>query len=253
MKFLFFSLLLPSLSFAGTIIPFEREAPRVDKYSYVGSQHSTSGNYTIDFAGDADDKTYSQGFSVSNYGPNEIVPEQPFSMNRIERNFAFVTDDKSQRENYLWISDYNGSGYLSDYFETAIVFLPRLGQMHVEETEDTLLVTIPTGEEVIFSKKHKAIVGGVLSETPVDLNPSRAQRKFAGITYSGKGIMIRSDSRAADPRLGKNLEIIKPGLKPCQVSRDVFWTQEGFPKFKFINDEDAYAVIKEKCGADYLP
>lgn len=253
MKFILFSLIFSSFSFAGTIVPFEREVPRVEQYYYLGSQTSESGNFNWDFAGDFDDAVYSQGFSFTNYGPNDIVPEQPFSMDRISRNFSFVTDDGSLRENYLWITDSNGSGAISDYFESLIVFLPREGQMHMEETAEAMVVTLSTGEEVLFNKKHKAIVGGVLSEEAVDLNPDRSKREYARIKYQGKGIMIRSDSRAADPRLGKNLQVIKAGLQPCLVSKEAFWTQTGYPQFKFVRDEDAYAMIKEKCGAQYLP
>lgn len=253
MKILLFALFASSLSLASTIIPFERDLPRVEKYSYLGSGSSPSGNYFIDYAGDENEVEYSLGFSVTNHGPNNIVPDQPISLTMIQRNFSFVTDDGSQRENYVWITDSNGSGRISDYFETLIVFLPRVGQMHIEETSSEMIVTLPTGEEVLFNKIHKAIEGGVLSEAPVDLNPERSQRQFAGIKYHGKGIMIRSDSRAADPRLGKNLQIIKAGMSPCTMSKDSFWTQDGYPQFKFLRDEDAFNLIKEKCGEAYLP
>ncbi len=253
MKIMLFSLFFSSFAMGATIVPFARDLPRVERYSYLGSESSPSGNYLLDYAGDANDVEYPLGFSLMNHGPNNIVPEQPNSMTMIERNFSFVSDDGSQRENYLWITDSNGSGRVSDYFETMIAFLPRIGQMHIEESGDELIVTLPTGEEVIFNKTHKAIQSGVLSEAPVDLNPDRSQRQFAGIKYSGKGIMIRSDSRAADPRLGKSLQVIKAGLTPCTISKDSFWTQDGYPQFKFLRDEDAFQVIKEKCGEAYLP
>lgn len=247
------SLMFCSISSGATIVPYEREIPRLEKYSFLSSESSPSGNYFIEYAGDENNTEYAQGFSILNQGPNLIVPEQPWSLEMIQRSYSFTTDDGSQRENYIWITDSNGSGRISDLFETVIVFLPRVGQMHIEETGDALVVTLSTGEEVTFSPAHKAITGGVLSEAPVDLNPSRSDRQFAGIKYTGKGIMIRSDSRAADPRLGKMLEVQKAGLAPCRVEKDVFWTQEGYPRFKFIKDEEAFAMIKEKCGADYLP
>lgn len=253
MKIVLTTLMFTSLAFGATIVPFEREVPRVEKYSFLGSGSSESGNYFIEYAGDENDVEYSQGFGILNQGPNLIVPEQPYSMEMIQRSYSFVTNDGSQRENYIWVTDSNGSGRISDLFESVIVFLPRVGQMHIEENSDSLLVTLSTGEEVVFSSSHKAITGGVLSEAPVDLNPNRANRQFAGIKYSGKGIMIRSDSRAADPRLGKSLQVIKEGLKPCVLSKDSFWTQEGYPQFKFVKDEDAFQLIKDRCGAEYLP
>lgn len=116
-----------------------------------------------------------------------------------------------------------------------------------------MLVTLSTGEEVSFFTKYKTLNGGVLEEGPLDLHPDRAQRKHAQITYSGKGIIIRSDSWGADPRLAKNVQVLKRGLPACKIAGEAFWTQDGFPKFKFIRDEDAYTVIADKCGKEYLP
>lgn len=217
----------------------------------------TSNNYDSEFysntyLGDEQENLFFQSFSLMNMGSNDIVPTTATGIDFAYRDYDFVTEDHSRRDTYLWITDYNGSGYLSDMMETVLVFLPRENQMHVEETETELLVTLTTGEEVVFSKTARTIKSGVLSEQKMDYNPTRSARKFAGVTYSGKGLVIRSDVRASDPRLTKNVQILKGNLKPCVVLAKHFWTEEGFPKFKFITDEEAYKKISELCGEEYI-
>lgn len=241
-------------AFAATIIPFERDEARVDSYDYITARNDESNVYRTEYGADSAENLFRRGFSFTNHGPNDIVPTEPNdTFEYPTRDFFFVSDDGAKRDTYLWITDYVGSGRTSDYFETMLVFLPRLGQMHVEEKEENLNVTLTTGEEMVVFKKYKTLNGGVMTEGPVDLNPNRALRSHAQISYSGKGIMLRSDTKGSDPRLAPFVYVYKKGLPACKIPGPTFWTQDGFPKFKFVNDEDAYAVIKEKCGEQYLP
>lgn len=246
MKILMLIFFVSFSALAATVIPFERDVPRLSQFSFMSSHNHDSLYYTTTQVGDAEGNLFSYGFNVQNIGPNEIVPTSPEGMDFASRDFSFVTDDGSRKENFLWVTDYNGSGSISDRFESMFIFFPRLNQMHIEEKEDVLLITLSTGEEVIFSKRDKTLVSGVLKEKPM-------AGKFAAVEYSGKGIVIRSDARASDPRLAKNVQVIKSGLKPCLVSASLFWTQEGFPKFKFVSDEDVYKMITQKCGSAFIP
>lgn len=244
-----FGLFFLSLSsFAATIIPFEREVSRISIFSFMSSNNHSSLFYANSEVGDSEDNVFDYGFSFENHGPNSIVPTTPESIDFASRDFSFVTDDHAKRDNYLWVTDYNGSGSVSDRFETIFVFLPRQNQMHIEEFGDDLLVTLPTGEEVKFSKQDRTMTSGVLKEEALDLNPNRAQRKFAQMSYTGTGLMIRSDARAADPRLAKNVQIFRQRKATCTLPAALFWTQEGFPKFKYVSDEEAFKVIAEKCN-----
>ena len=216
------------------------------------SNNHQSEFYSETFLGDEEENEFFYSFSLMNMGANEVVPTTATDFDFAYRDFDFVTEDRSRRDTFIWITDYIGTGRVSDMFETAIFFLPRKTQMNIEETAEELVVTLVTGEEVVFSKTAKTIKSGVLTEKPVDFNPNRSERKFAGISYSGEGLMIRSDARAADPRLTKNVTIIKSGLKDCVVLAKHFWTQEGFPKFQFITDEEAYKKVAELCGEDYI-
>jgi len=242
--------------FASTLwaqVPFKRDEPRIKKYSYIGGSSSPSGFYDINYGGDQDGNEYYTGFGFYNYGPNDVVPPQVPSMAMISRSFDFVSNDESKRENYLWITDTNGSGYTSDYMESVLVFLPRLNQFEIKELGKYNEVILPTGESVFFYANEKVVSEGVFSEGPVDLTEDRNLRKFPVISYHGKGTLIRSDARARDPRLAPKLRVQKAGLKDCLVDSKVFWTQEGFPQFQFIEDVNAYDAIIEYCGVTYLP
>lgn len=244
--------LLLGLTLASATIPFERDITRLPQPEFLTSHSSASGYYFEDFAGDAEENLFYQGFSFMNMGPNDIVPTTPEGLDYPYRNFSFVTEDHARRDVYLWLTDYNGSGAISDMYETVMVFLPRKNQMSIEEKESDLIVTLTTGEEVIFSAQDKTIKSGVLTEEPLDFEADRSQRKFSRVHYQGSGIVIRSDLRANDPRLAKKSKIMRAGKTPCLVDAKVFWTQEDFPQFKFVDDEAAYATIAENCGRDFL-
>lgn len=252
MKNLIFALLISHSSFAATIIPFEREISRIQEFSFMTSNNATSDFFFDDYVGDAQENLYFQGFSLQNLGPNEIVTTTPDGFDYPHRNFSFVSTDKSRRDTYLWLTDYNGSGRVSDFFETMLVFLPRENLMHIEENGENLFVTLTTGEEVVFSKTDKTIKSGVLAEATMDMNPDRDLRKHAQIKYSGKGLMIRSDSRGSDPTQVKNVQIIKGNLPPCTIPAKIFWSREDFPKFQFLTDEEAYTEISKYCGTEYI-
>jgi hypothetical protein len=252
MKTLLLSMLVSFSTLAATVVPFERDESRLPRPAYMTSNNHASEYYSHTYVGDEQENEFFYSFSLMNMGTNDIVTTTATGIDFAYRDYDFVTDDHSRRDTFLWITDYNGSGRMSDMFETVMVFLPRENQMHVEETATELLVTLVTGEEVVFSKTARTITSGVLQEQPMDLNPTRSERKFAGVTYSGKGLVIRSDVRASDPRLTKNVQILKKGLAPCEVRAKHFWTEDGFPSFRFVTDDETYKKIAELCGQEYI-
>lgn len=252
-NFILLLTLCAGLAQAGTIIPFERDVPRIHQYYYLTSVFDQSSFFRTSLGADNNEELYFRGYSIINTGPNDIIPTFPDSMDYPSREFFISANDHAKRDTYIWVTDYVGSGRISDYFESIMVFLPRKNQPHVEEVGDNLILTLTTGEEVVLFKKYKTIIGGVLSEKALDFNPDRNQRKFVQLDYTGEGLIIRSDAKGNDPRLTKTAQIIKKGQPVCEIPLKEFWTQEGHPKFKFVKDEDAYALIKEKCGSEYIP
>ena len=242
------SLLITSNAFAATVIPFERDVPRYVSMDYITSNNYESDHYTTQLAGFNSGEEFFRGFSITNYGPNDVVPTTPVTYDPASRDFEFITEDRSKKETYLWITDYNGSGKISNRYETIITFLPRLNQPHVEEIGEELLVTLSTGEEVVFDKKYKTLARGVLSE-----NKLNYEGGFVDIKYSGKGVMLRIDAKGADPRYSKNLKVIKGDQKPCLIPTNKFWSNDSFPRFKFSSDEETYQLIEDHCGKSYVP
>lgn len=245
--------LLPFVATATTFVPFERDIPRVEKCTYGTSRNDESLFYSTHYCGTEDDTLYITGRQIHNRGPNDIIDNIPEGLEYPSRMWEFITADHSRRDTWIWITDDIGSGAISDYMESAVMLLPRVQRTHIEEQGNDLVVTLTTGEEVRFHQKYKKIISGVMSEKPIDLNPDRPNRHFARFTYDGQGVILRSNARGADPRLTKFLSVIKKGLPDCRVYTNVFWTQEGWPKFRFVRDEEAYAAIATNCGTQYLP
>lgn len=245
---IFLGLILATHAFGATIIPFERDEPRYVSMDYLTSNNSESLFFTTNFAGfNSGDEVY-RGFGISNTGPNDIVTSEPSGYDFPSRDFEFIMDDRSRQETYLWLTDYNGSGRISDRYETIMMFFPRDNQLFVEELDEVLLVTLPTGEEVAFDKKYKTITGGAMVEGPLNYKGG-----FPLVKYKGKGFVLRLDAKGADPRYARLLRVQKDNLPDCQIETGKFWTNESFPRFKYSRDEDVYQIIREQCGDKYLP
>jgi hypothetical protein len=100
------------------------------------------------------------------------------------------------------------------------------------------------------------IVGGALVEEPVDLNPDHTARKFPGIGYSGKGIVVRADARGSDPRLsamatisnGSTQNCANDNCKECKVPTTDLWHPNGAVRFKFATDDEFERFLLNRCG-----
>lgn len=237
---------------ANSFIPFDRPEPRVESCEYSTSRNSESPFFTTHYCG-INNELFFSGRQIHNIGPNDIIDNIPDGLVYPSRSWQFISEDYSQRETWLWLTDDVGTGAISDYMESAVVILPRKQLPQITEQGDHLLVTLTTGEEVTFHQKYKTIVAGSISELPIDTNPNRPGRKFAQFEYHGFGVVLRSNASGADPRLSKFLYVIKKGLPDCKVATKLFWTQEDWPKFRFVRDEDAYATIASHCGTQYIP
>ena len=247
MKILCILFFLPLMSFA----QFQRDEPRIAAYDFVMSRQIDD-HLIWRFGGDQDRNLYHRGFAITNFGPNHIITEPPTDfLNTPSREYFFISDDFSKRDTYLWITDYNGSGRVSDFLETIMVFIPRINPVGVVEMEETLDVSLPTGELVSFFKKYKTLDSHIMTEEPVDLNPDRSRRQNPPVYYHGEGLVIRSDAKGSDPRLVKSVKVMKAGQKSCTMEARLFWTQEGHPKFRFIEDQDVIDLIVKHCGKNF--
>ena len=204
------------------------------------------------------------GFEFSNRGGNRILPPRyDIGTNLLfTRDFQFRFDDRARQDIQLFISDWAPSRdkqfRLSELMNSIFHFFPRTYLPAIVGSGARYVVTLPTGEQVELDAKTREILGGVFSETAVDLNPDRAARKFPGVNYAGKGVVVRANARGTDPRMGNTATITTGTLatdcekgtacSQCQVPSKELWHQNGPVRFKFSTDQEFDRYLLSRCG-----
>jgi hypothetical protein len=204
------------------------------------------------------------GFEFANHGGNRILPPRHNAVKNqfFSRDFQFRFDERARQDIHLLVSDWVASRdrtfRLSDLMNSLMLFFPRNVLPAIVSSGSRNIVTLPTGEEVEFDAATHEISAGVLSETPVDLNPDRALRNFPGIQYFGKGVVIRANARGADPRINTTAIITNGAAaqtcdqaidcERCQVPAKELWDQSGAARFKFARDADFDRFLVSRCG-----
>jgi hypothetical protein len=239
-------------------------APAATKYDtvLVARMSGTPLNSVWEYRTDPQGKVV--GFEFSNRGGNRILPQR-YNIDQnhfFTRDFQFRFEDRARQDMHLFLTDWAPSRdrqfRLSELMNSVIYFFPRTYVPAITETAGRSIVTLPTGEEVEFDAKTHEVLGGVFSEGPVDLNPDKTARKFAGVSYTGKGLVVRANARGTDPRLGTMATIITPsqaahaekgiGSYQCRVPSTELWEQEGAVRFKFSTDEEFDRYLVSRCG-----
>ncbi len=203
------------------------------------------------------------GFEFSNRGGNRILP-QLYNVDKnlfFTRDFQFRFDDRARQDIHLFVTDWAPSRdkqfRLSELMNSVLHFFPRKYIPAIALSGGRSVVTLPTGEGVEFDLRTREIMGGAFAEAPVDLNPDKSARRFAGIDYVGKGLIVRADARGTDPRLGTTATISSAPAadcagsgcrKICRVPSQELWEQKGAVHFKFSSDEDFDRYLAARCG-----
>jgi hypothetical protein len=204
------------------------------------------------------------GFEFSNHGGNRILPPRRDAAKNqfFTRDFQFRFDERARQDIHLlvsdWVSSRDRTFRLSELMNSLLLLFPRTFLPAIVSARDRNIVTLPTGEEVEFDPATHEIVAGVLSESPVDLNPDRVARKFPGIEYHGKGVLIRANARGTDPRVGTTA-LITSGTPPqncergidcnrCEIAAKDLWDQTGAARFKFATDREFDRFLNSRCG-----
>jgi hypothetical protein len=204
------------------------------------------------------------GFEFSNRGGNRILPQRYDSQKNLffTRDFQFHFDDRARQDIYLFVSDWAPSGdkqfRLSEIMNSIMLFFPRHYLPAIHSTGTRYIVTLPTAEQVEFHATTREVLGGVFSETSVDLSLDKRTRKFPGIDYVGKGLVVRADSRGTDPRIGNRATISTKApltdcekgaeCNRCQVPSQELWHQSGPVRFKFSTDQEFDRYLLSRCG-----
>ena len=204
------------------------------------------------------------GFEFSNRGGNTILPNR-YNINKnllFTRDFQFRFEDRARQDIYLELTDWAPSRdkqfRLSELMSSVMHFFPRNNLPAIVNLGGRIVVTLPTGEEVEFDAESHEVLGGVFSEAPVDLNPDKTTRKFPAVAYTGKGILVRANSRGTDPRISTTALITTgspaancergAGCDRCAVPSKELWDQKGAVRFKFPTDEEFGRYLLVRCG-----
>lgn len=204
------------------------------------------------------------GFEFSNHGGNRILPPRRDAAKNqfFTRDFQFRFDERARQDIHLlvidWVPSRDRQFRLSEIMNSLMHFFPRNYLPAIIKLKNRNLVTLPTGEEIEFDAETNEILSGVLSEAPVDLSSDRATRKFPGIDYHGKGVMVRANSRGTDPRIGTSATIITGtplqncdkgiNCRQCEIPSRDLWDQSGAVRFKFSTDQDFDRFLVMRCG-----
>lgn len=171
----------------------------------------------------------------------DVTPSRFTFTNRIDgknRLWSFHFENGARQDLAFSISD-SPDGRGSTSKETYIMLFPRKYLPAIRIEGDKQIVTLPTGEVVVYDVTTKRVLSGVFSENK---------------TYSGNGVMIRADQTGNDARYGRKnnstATITKQG-KTCKVAKSHLWPDQSDSSalhFKFATDEAFDAFLKQKCG-----
>jgi hypothetical protein len=216
----------------------------------VSSEHEIPTTYFSElYSVSKNDQGKVVAFSFSNNGVNKIIPKETVIGEGPEREFNFNMPERARQNIILMVTDVP-SAKLSELMETYFMIFPRQVLPAIRTEESKIIVTLPNREEVIYNKDSKEIIGGAFKEgAPIDLGPDRFKRKFADITYTGNGLVLRVDRRGEDPRIGaqKTATAFYQNQK-CKIPLNKLWEQDGEVNFLFPTDAAFFAFIKKTCG-----
>jgi hypothetical protein len=204
------------------------------------------------------------GFAFINAGSPTVNPVG-LKKSGPRREYAFFFADRARENIHLAINDdVRVSGrYSHDNMFREWHFFPRRQLPALAVDDETLDVTLPTGERVRFDRRTKEIRDGVLDESPIDFNPSRHQRVNPRVAYRGDYLAITVAQRGEAPRRAsvwgrrKFAEAHYPSryAKPCRLSPARLWDQrpkpgDSDPRLVSLHrtDEGVLREVERACG-----
>lgn len=204
------------------------------------------------------------GFSFENTGDNKIVnaSKNPGT----QRSFNFDYPEQARQNLSLEVWDAPSSA-TSHTMHSIFWFFPRKQLFLVDQTENQIQVTLPTGEPLIFQKDSKEIIEGVIKEGALDANQDKQKRQYPDLRYQGRGVVLRVNSRGQSPQLGQfetnkidsdygvtgsvGVLIINGTTgEKCHRPKSDFWEPIDVSpiEFKFPTDEEFDLYLRNNCG-----
>jgi hypothetical protein len=205
--------------------------------------------------------SFTERFSFENIGKNRIVK----SLNS-SRDFTFEYLEQARQNISFEVhdapSDQDSQRMLSHF-----MIFPRKKLPTVEQLDSKIVVGLANGEKIVFQKDSKEIIDGVFQEGPVDANRDRMIRRYPDFRYTGKGVLLRANSRGQSPQIanyekdkidqqfgvtGSAEVLILNGStgQRCRRPKSEFWEPLDVSpiEFKFATDEALDTYLKLHCG-----
>lgn len=209
-------------------------------------------------------ETHSESFEIENLGSEKIVPQTKVSTNH--RAYKFNYTDQAKQNLSFDVEDSINSN-VDHVMHSHFMIFPRKKLFTVEQHNGLITVSLPNGEEVVFEQESKEIVGGVLVEGVIDLNPDRFTRRFSNLKYQGQDVILRANARGQVPQIGQyetkqidqnfgeegSVDVLiingKTGQRCVRPKSDFWEPMDVNPiEFKFPTDEAFDFYLKAKCG-----
>lgn len=205
--------------------------------------------------------TGTEEFSFVNVGKNRIVKHTASS-----RTFHFEYPEHA-RQNIAMEIDDAPNDVVSHTMHSYFMVFPRKQLPVLEQLPNTLVVTLASGEKLVFNKESKEIMSGVFTEGPVDMSKNRDKRTFADLRYTGRGVTLRVNARGQSPQLSQtereaiDMDFGMKGSKDvliingttgqkCRRPKIDFWDSIDVSpiEFKFPTDEAFDVYLQNNCG-----
>ncbi len=182
----------------------------------------------------SDDLILPKSIRFMNHGENVIVPKSGFG---IGRSFEFMFEDLARSDLGLLVWDspdeYESHGHLK-----LMMFFPRKYMFRANyisnENVDHVIITLPTGEDVVFNGKTYEIVSGVLSESPIT-SDEEGNALEPKVNYTGSGVVLWAHK----------LNNYPVGHNDSAKKDKAFFYKKGFP-ICTINSSDLWHTNSDK-------
>jgi hypothetical protein len=208
---------------------YDRDEPRDTSFEHLTFLDQEKNGFDKGFIKTKEAEMIPMGIRLKSNEPNE-------------RSWWFVSKDNSKRETYLWLSDENGSGKVSQTKESIVVMIPRKVLPSAKVINDEIHVTLPTSEIVVYDKKTKIIKSGVFEV-------GKQGNDYASLKYNGPGISIRVNHRGGDPRRISGKAVVTQRGVTCEVSASNLWQKDS--DFKYNDDQQLVDFLNSKCGKKF--
>ncbi len=199
-----------------------------------------------------------KSFKFSNLGENKIVPKSGFG---VGRTFEFLFEGFARSDLGLLVWDMpdetESHGHLKLMMFFPRIILPAI-RYELIGNQDTVIVTLPNKEEVLFNGQTSEVLSGVLKEDSIKQD-SEGNALNPALTYTGVGVVVEAD-RLNDYPVGITAQsknnyatIKKKGFKDCKILVKKLWYTDDskggniFLNKKYSTDLAFDELLKKKC------